>query len=90
MAIADTDAVTVVVMLSSDVSICHPHVKFALDAGVEPSDLLKSAMQNFVEVRQALATLAQSVTQSQLLTEDKVSYSTCCTPVDKTKLAGLN
>lgn len=41
-------------------------------SGVEPSDLLKSAMQNFVEVRQALATLAQSITQSQLLTEDKL------------------
>ena len=74
----------------SCVSICHAHVKFALDAGVEPSDLLKSAMQNFVEVRQALATLAQSITQSQLLTEDKVNYSTCCTAADKTKLVGLS
>ena len=67
-----------------------PHVKFALDTGVEPSDLLRSAMQNFVEVRQALATLAQSITQSQLLTEDKVSHLTCCTPADEIRLAGVS
>ncbi len=42
-------------------------------AGVKPSDLLESALSNFAAARQGLAALAQSSSQSQLLTEDKVS-----------------
>ncbi len=44
----------------------------SLPAGVQASDLLESALANFTAARHGIATLAQSSTQSQLLTEEKV------------------
>jgi hypothetical protein len=46
--------------------------KPSLPAGVQASDLLESALANFTAARHGIATLAQSSTQSQLLTEEKV------------------
>ncbi|KAA6425235.1 MAG: hypothetical protein FRX49_04730 [Trebouxia sp. A1-2] len=40
--------------------------------GVQASDLLESALANFTAARHGIATLAQSSTQSQLLTEEKL------------------
>ncbi len=44
----------------------------SLPVGMQASDLLESALANFTAARHGIATLAQSSTQSQLLTEEKV------------------